>query len=125
MEEALCAVGQEFSRLGIPDPQLDGTSYIFRLKTLFKAWADSDLAPSRVWPVNITILRSLAMCLSLSDNQPRARAILDLCVIAFYFLCQPREYALSPATDRGCSKPFRLMDATFSSPLVQRAPPCL
>ena len=57
VEEALHAVGQEFSRLGIPDPRLDGTSYVFRLKTLFKAWADSDPAPSRVWPVNVTILR--------------------------------------------------------------------
>ena len=124
MEEALRAVGQEFSRLGIPDPRLDGTSYVFRLKTLFKAWADSDPAPSRVWPVNITILRSLATCLSLDDNQPRAQAILDLCVIAFYFLCQPGEYALSPATDRGRSKPFRLVDTTFSSPIAQRVPAC-
>jgi hypothetical protein len=73
--------------LGIPDPRLDGTSYVFRLKTLFKAWADSDLAPSRVWPVNVTILRALVMFLSLKDNQPRAQTILDLCVIAFYFLC--------------------------------------
>ena len=48
VEEALRAVGQEFARLGIPDPRLDGTSYIFCLKTLFKAWADSDPAPSRV-----------------------------------------------------------------------------
>jgi hypothetical protein len=117
-------VGQEFSRLGIPDPRLDGTSYVFCLKTLFKAWADSDPAPSRVWPINITILRALAMCLSLKDNQPRAQAILDLCVIAFYFLCQPGEYALSPATDHGHSKLFCLMDATFSSPLVQCAPAC-
>jgi hypothetical protein len=87
VEEALHAVGQEFSQLGIPDPRLDGTSYTFRLKTLFKAWADSNPAPSRVWPVNVTILCSLAACLSLDDNQPRAQAILDLCVIAFYFLC--------------------------------------
>jgi hypothetical protein len=87
VEEALHAMGQEFSRLGIPDPGLDGTSYVFRLKTLFKAWADNDQAPSRVWPINVTILRALVTCLSLEDNQPRAQAILDLCVIAFYFLC--------------------------------------
>ena len=56
MEEALHAVGQEFTQLGLPDPRLDGTHYVFWLKTLFKAWEDEDPAPSHVWPVNITIL---------------------------------------------------------------------
>ena len=54
--EALHAVGQAFTRLGLPDPRLEGTHYVFCLKTLFKAWADEDPTPSRVWPVNITIL---------------------------------------------------------------------
>ena len=48
VEEALRAVGQEFSQLGLPDPWLDGTRYVFRLKTLFKAWTDEDPTPSRV-----------------------------------------------------------------------------
>ena len=122
MAEALHAVGQAFARLGLPDPRLEGTHYVFCLKTLFKAWADEDPAPSRVWPVNITILRALVASLSQATNQLRAQAILDLCTLAFYFLCRPREYALSPATDRGRSKPFHLADTTFSSPTIQRIP---
>ena len=58
VEEALRTVGQEFTRLGLPDPRLDGPHYVFRLKSLFKAWADEDPAPTRVWPVNVTILRA-------------------------------------------------------------------
>ena len=87
VEEALRAVGQEFSRLGLPDPRLDGTHYVFRLKTLFKAWTDEDPTPSRVWPVNITILWALVACLSTNRDQARAQAILDLSTFAFFFLC--------------------------------------
>jgi len=122
VEEALRAVGQEFARLGLQDPRLDGTKYTFRLRTLFKAWSDDDPAASRVWPVNITILRALSTTLQHHPNRPRAEAIIDLATIGFYFLCRPGEYALSPATDRGRSTPFRLRDTTFSSPTIQRAP---
>ena len=69
MEEALRAMGQEFSRLGLPDPRLDGPRYVFWLKTLFKAWTNEDPTPSQVWPVNITILRALVTCLSTDHNQ--------------------------------------------------------
>ena len=124
MEEALCAMGQEFSQLGLPDPRLDGPQYVFWLKTLFKAWTDKDPTPSRVWPVNITILQALVTCLSTDRNQVQAQAILNLSTFAFFFLCQPSEYALSPATDHGRSTPFRLADTTFSSALVQHIPAC-
>jgi hypothetical protein len=100
-------VGQEFARLGLPDPRMDGPKYAYRLGSLFKAWDDEDPAPSRVWPVNVTILRALlAAWMARHPAQCRAEALLDLCVIAFYFLCRPGEYALSGSTDRGPSKPF-------------------
>ena len=47
---------------------------------------------------------------------------MDLCVLGFFFLCRPGEYALSPASDHGRSKPFCLCDTTFSNADVQRAP---
>ena len=47
---------------------------------------------------------------------------MDLCIIGFFFLCCPGEYALSPASNRGCSKPFHLCDTTFSNANVQCAP---
>ena len=119
--EALRAVGQEFARLGKADPRMDGTRYHYRLGTLFKAWDDEDPAPSRVWPINITILRSLARRLEHHPRPCRAHAILDLCIIGFFFLCRPGEYALSSASEHGRSTPFRLRDVTFSSPTVQRA----
>ena len=122
VEEALRAVGQEFSRQGLPDPRLDGIHYTFRLKTLFKAWADEDPTPSRMWPVNITILHALVACLAQAPDQARAQAILDLSTFAFFFLCRPGEYALSLATDRSRSQPFRLTDTTFSSTLLQCIP---
>ena len=56
MAEALRAVGQEFTQLDLPNPRMDGTRYIYRLGALFKAWDNEDPAPSRVWPVNLTIL---------------------------------------------------------------------
>ena len=117
-------MGQAFARLGLPDTWLDGTHYVFHLKSLFKAWADQDPAPSRVWPVNITILRALVDSLSQAPDCSRAQAILDLCILAFYFLCCPREYALSPATDHGRSQPFSLADTMFSHATNQRIPAC-
>ena len=72
MEEALHAMGQEFSRLGLPDPDLDGIHYTFQLKILFKAWASEDPIPSWVWPVNITILRALITCLTHDHDQAQA-----------------------------------------------------
>ena len=42
VEEALCAMGQEFARLGLQDPWMEGPNYVFRLKTLYKAWDDKD-----------------------------------------------------------------------------------
>ena len=80
-------MGQEFSQLGLLDPRLDGPQYVFWLKTLFKAWTDEDPTPSRVWPVNITILWVLVTCLSTDPNQARAQAILDLSTLTFFFLC--------------------------------------
>ena len=44
--EALCTMGQEFARLDIPDPRMDGAQYVYQLGALFKAWDDEDPAPS-------------------------------------------------------------------------------
>ena len=44
--EALCAVGQEFAQLDLPDPRMDGARYVYQLGALFKAWDNEDPAPS-------------------------------------------------------------------------------
>ena len=49
-------MGQEFAQLDLPDPQMVSTQYVNHLEALFKAWDDEIPAPSRVWPVNLTIL---------------------------------------------------------------------
>ena len=77
-----------------------------------------------MWPVNITTLQALITCLSTDRDQAQVQAILNLSTFAFFFLCQPREYALSPTTNHGRSKPFQLADTTFSSALVQHIPAC-
>ena len=122
MAEALCTVGQEFTQLDHPDPRMDGAQYVYRLGALFKAWDDEDPAPLQVWPINLTILQSLAQQLQDHPDPSRAETIMDLCIIGFFFLCCPGEYALSPASDHGRSKPFRLCNTTFSNATIQHAP---
>ena len=82
-------MGQEFARLGLPDPRMVGPKYAYQLGALFKAWDDEDPAPSRVWPINITILRALATRMARHPARHQAKAIRDLCILAFYFLCRP------------------------------------
>ena len=46
MVEALRAVGQEFARLDLPNPRMDGARYVYQLGALFQAWDNKDPAPS-------------------------------------------------------------------------------
>lgn len=117
VQNAVQAIGEEFALVDRPDPRLDANGNIApRLKKLFKFLEGDDPAPSRVWPVCTTILLELDRQLQAQPDQAKADAIRDLCVIAFFFLCRPGEYAVSSNADRGRSKPFRLKDVAFSTP---------
>lgn len=113
--EALRAVGQRFTELDIPDPRLLSSGKLQpRLKSLLDSFENADPAPSRVWPVNITILQALKTILDSWQDQAQATAILDLSIIAFFFLCRPGEYALTSKSEPGRSSPFRLENVRFT-----------
>ena len=118
---ALQAVGERFAELDGKDPRLPhGDKLAPRIKGLLKFFDNEDPPASRIWPVCLTILRQLEVTLR-SEPPERAGAILDLCILAFFFLCRPGEYALSTKTDVGRSSPFRLQDIHFSTPDRHRA----
>jgi hypothetical protein len=123
VENALLAVGTRFADLGSHDPRKDSAGHLVRrLKTLLRFLKDEDPASTRVWPVNVTILDQLHATLADAPDYPRQRTIFNLCVIAFFYLCRPGEYALSSNADTGRSSPFLLQDVTFSNDEQSRYP---
>ena len=116
VETALQAVGERFSELGGADPRLPNRKDLSpRLKGLYKFFRNEDPPSSRIWPVCLRILQALQLQLQGHPDQAFAGALLDMTIIAFYFLCRPGEYAISSNTDTGRSTPFRLADVQFAS----------
>ena len=111
----LCAIGERFPGMGLPDPRMLPTGKLQpRIGWLLASFAKADPAANRVWPVTITILESLWNLANTSPN-PRKSATFDLCVIAFFFLCRPGEYADSRRKEEGRSSAFTLADVRFST----------
>jgi len=114
VSKALQAIGEKFTELGQEDPRLyGGDKLVPRIAGLLQYFSKEDPAASRVWPVCLTILEELAKVLARLEDQIKAHAILDLCIIGYYFMCRPGEYAVSSNTDWGLSRPFRLRDVQF------------
>lgn len=113
---ALQAVGERFTDLGGSDPRLLREATLApRLKNLYTFFRNEDPPSSRLWPVTLTIIKSLEFILSTLADKEFAGAVLDLTTIGFFFMCRPGEYALSKAGDEGRSSPFRLQDVKFAS----------
>ena len=115
VEEALRAIGTQFTLMGEPDPRLtSGQKYVGRLRMLFQNFSKADPAADRRAPCCLTILRALPQVLK-DQDKGYADAVTDLSVMAFYFLCRPGEYAKSTADEPGRSTPFRLKDVSFGT----------
>ena len=112
VEDALRDIGQTLTSLGISDPRLQPSG---RLQPLLKNqityYKKQDGPSRRVRPVTIAIVRQVVEMAQSASATPRQKAIADLIVIAFFFLCRPGEYVPLQAETR--STPFRICDATF------------
>lgn len=115
---ALQAVGERFTELGLPDPRLQpGTNSLMpRLRGVITFMRNEDPAASRVWPVCLTILEALIEQTRAARLGPYGDALVDMCIIGFYFLCRPGEHAISDPKDQGRSSPFCLEHVSFSRP---------
>jgi len=103
--DALRAVGQAFSVMGLPDPRLttSGTLDIC-LSRLLSAYTKQDSPPTRVKPIPISVLQN-AVFSHRQWRTPHNYAIADMITLGFFFLLRPGEYA---ATINPESSPFRL-----------------
>jgi hypothetical protein len=107
--DAVRAVGQTLSQLGLPDPRLlPSGKLILPLSRQLASYTKADPPPYRVRPIPITILQATCNTLRLSTH-PRQQAIADMITLGFYFLLRPAEYAHTSNPD---STPFRLQDVT-------------
>lgn len=116
VEAALLSVGQGITHLGASDPR---KSYIGTdrnhplLASFIKGLRDEDDPTSRTYPVNTTIILALLDALDTEDPKwgQTNRHVINLCVMAFFWLLRPAEYTNS--LEDGRSQAFRFMDLHF------------
>ena len=117
VEAALLAVGQGISHLGQPDPrkEVPGSERNHPLlASFYKAMRDEDDPASRVYPVNITILRGLPQALD-TDHPVYGTLnthVINLIIVGFYWLLRPAEYVHGDPEAR--SQAFRYRDIHFT-----------
>ena len=96
--------------LGTKDPRITSTGTIDgRLQLQFCSYSWQDPPTSRVKQIPVQVLCCLA-CVAAASNDQELQAVLDMIIIAFFFLLRPGEY-IDKKSD---STPFCLSDLTFS-----------
>jgi hypothetical protein len=91
--------------MGAKDPRLNLAFQInFLIQRMLRAWKQTNLAPMRVKPIPITVIRRIAVSATADIVDDTLRAAADMIIIAFFFLLRPEEY-----TDNK-KDPFRLAD---------------
>jgi hypothetical protein len=103
---ALRHVGQTLAFMGTPDPRLDRRGSLdLRLKHQLRHYSKTDPPPKRIQPIPIEVLRHLVTLIRADPISTESRkAIMDLVIIAFFFLMRPGEYCNSTGEDS--SHPF-------------------
>ena len=128
VDKALLAVGKGFTDLGLLDPrkQVHGSSANHPVLTAFlKRLSDEDDPASRAYPANVLVIRALYDVLDVDDPKWGAlnRHIIDLIIVAFYWLLRPAEY-LESSSEEARSQAFKLgavgfkIDDTYYSALT-------
>ena len=94
--------------MGSKDPRLDSHGSIdLRLQHQLRHYAKTDPPPRRVQPIPIAVLKHLIQLVTRDPLATESRkAIMDLIILAFYFLMHPGEYCTSSGEDS--SHPFHL-----------------
>ena len=101
---ALKAVGQGIANLGGRDPRkhLEGSLHNDPVLAAFlKRLRDEDDPSTRAYPANLTILRGLLDALDIhhAEHGTLNAHIVDLIIVAYYWLLRPGEYLLGAAED--------------------------
>jgi hypothetical protein len=108
----------KYTNLGLSDPQKGSDGhYVPLLAHIFEGYKKFDPKSDRCWPVNTTIMLKL-LTMDLFPGRPKfTDAIKDLCIVAYFYLCQPGKYAHSTQAESN-SSPFYLMDVHFALPHI-------
>ena len=121
--KALLAVGTGIADLVPPDPtgrprdpryvDLDNMHHL--LSSYIKACRNNDEPPTRAYPCNVTIIRDLFEALDLNDPTYGAlnRRVIDLIIVAFFWLARPAEYLEEPGS-QARSEAFKLRDIVLT-----------
>jgi hypothetical protein len=106
VEDALRSVGQTFTGVGGADPRITTQGKLdFRLQPQFACYSKQDPPPDRVKPIPLAIIHQV-LAAALLTNLSANLAIVDMIVIAFFFLLRRGEY-----TGTHCdTTPFRFAD---------------
>jgi hypothetical protein len=109
VEDAWRKVGQTMADMGYPDHRnIPNTNRLVRRLALqLRGYARDDDPATRVKPVPLAIVRHPWT----NATTPKERAIADMCIVGFFFLCRPGEFV--ETSTRTQSRPFRLGDVTF------------
>ena len=107
-EDYLRSVAQTHLSVGKTDPRANSAGGIdFRIQRMIAAWKKADPPPTRVKPIPIAVLRRIcAVARELPPNSAFLEAVVDMIIIAFFFLLRPGEYTDSPSD----TTPFTLGD---------------
>jgi hypothetical protein len=112
----LCAISKEIIRMVDETARtaaIRPRSLHPAIKELLTSFAGTDPPTNRVWPINATIVNELYRMPAPPGYTPNQwRRIQDMCVIGYFFLLRPGEYA-KPKTSGSKTKPFRLEHAYF------------
>ncbi|MGL4350403.1 MAG: hypothetical protein ACRCT2_07560, partial [Plesiomonas shigelloides] len=83
------------------------------IKEMLRSFTRKDPPTTRVWPVNAVILAELyRMDCPRTFTEAQWRRIQDMCIVAFFFMLRPGEYAATRSTDTQ-SVPFRMEHVYF------------
>jgi len=117
VRDELHSIAKAFTRLGYPDPRLDGAGRLdSRLSDLYAAWARADPPPSRVKPLPIQVLHHAQSLVAYAPDE-YTRAAVDLAWIGFFFLLRPGEHCST-----GSNRPLTLKDVSLK---IGQTPLCL
>jgi hypothetical protein len=115
VEKALKAVGQGIANLGGRDPRKETDGSLRNdpvLAAFLKRLRDEDDPATRAYPANLTILRGLLDALDIGDDEHGAlnSHLIDLIIVAYYWLLRPAEYLDTPSDEDSRSQAFLFRD---------------